>query len=601
MKIFTRISNMINKTKSVYKRFPFSMVFICISAVFFIIDVINSNKTPVMTPVADSSIDYMGYGYMTFMLTVMALFLNLFAEALRGSAKDKEELKRFKYIHLGAFFFLAITFYGVYNKVINPGESLFSYDAKYVYFGVLVALIFACMYIGKILHHEDYPIYFLKILRAAFISLCYSLVLYLGIVAIFSAITHLFDKVIDFKLYVSMWIVIFLPFNVGVFLSNFPRFATSFEDYQVSKVFKILASYIIIPVFIVYLFILLEYFAKILITGVLPKGVITNLVLWFALLSVGLLFICTLIKDVPLVRIFRKIFPVVMLPVLGMMFLSIFIRVKEYGITENRFFVIMGGIFSTLSMVYYIGYRKNSNIFIPILFSVMVLISAVGPISAYNLSASSQTARLTKILSRNGMISNGAIVAKTDLPYSDKKEIIKIINYLSEDHRPRESKYLPGEFTFNSENLEKLLGFGLPQGEETYGLENDYNYSFDYSSPIDIKGYDRIIKVNVGLFTQEQSFGNYVIKNEDSNNVDIYYKNGNGEINFASFALKDVYKKMVALKQSKGTIDLEDLSIEGESNQIKYKIIFTEVYGYGPNEGAIDYDIEFYLLATKLE
>lgn len=592
MKILYRALNTLNRSKSAYKRFTPSMVFIILSAVFFSYYVASNT---VVEYSSDPRQVYFKLAWLLIIAAVGATFITLFEEALKTSSKNEYELKRSKYIQVAAIIILLILIFGVYSKLFQQ-EDFMAYDTKYVYFGVLLFLSCACLFIGKIFNHKNFVEYFFKIVEAMFISLSFSTVLFIGLSAIYFLITKLFDIAIVDKVYIITFIIIYLPFNVGIFLSYFPRNEIDFDNYKLAKPFVILVSYITVPIFIIYAFILYIYFFKILIQAELPKGVITNLVLVFALLTVILLFISSVIKSNKLVEKFREFFPVIMIPILVMMFYAIFIRISNYGLTENRYFVIAAGIYTLISMIYYIFYRSNSNIFIFISLAAIIFLSTIGPVSAYNLSASSQDARLASILNANGMLESNQIKPKKNVSLDDKIQIKEIVEYLSNNHRSWESKYLPKNFEFNNENFEEVFGFNI-EDDKLFSGDSEYNFKFD--RPIDIKGYDKILKFD--SFDIKQSLvGNYFVDVEDGIYT-IGYKNGRQEFDLTSFAGKEVFDKMIALKESKDIVDVEDLKIEGVSNNIKYKIVFTLVGYYGSKNELSNYYIEFYLLTASVD
>ena len=592
MKIFYKALNTLNRSKSAYKRFTPSMVFVILSAIFFSYYVTSRS---VVEYSSDPRQVYFKIAWLLIIATAGATFLTLFKEALKTSSKNEYELKRSKYIQAAAIIILLILLYGVYSKLFQQ-EDFMAYDTKYVYFGVLFFLACACIFIGKIFNHKNFVEYFFKIVEAMFISLSFSTVLFLGMAAIYFLITKLFDVTIVDKVYIITFIIIYLPFNVGIFLSYFPRNEIDFDKYKLAKPFVILVSYITVPIFIIYAFILYMYFFKILIQAELPKGVITNLVLVFALLTVILLFISSVIKSNKLVEKFREFFPVIMIPILVMMFYAIFIRISKYGLTENRYFVVAAGIYTLISMIYYIFYRSNSNIFIFISLAAIIFLSTIGPVSAYNLSASSQDARLASILNANGMLESNQIKPKKNVSLDDKIQIKEIVEYLSNSHRSWESKYLPKNFEFNNENFEEVFGFNI-EDDKLFSGESEYNFKFD--RPVDIRGYDKILKFD--SFDIKQSLvGNYFLNVEDGTYT-IGYKNGRKEFDLTSFTAKEVFDKMIALKESKDIIDVEDLKIEGVSNNIKYKIVFTLVGYYGSKNELSNYYIEFYLLTASVD
>lgn len=592
MKIFYKALNTLNRSKSAYKRFTPSMVFVILSAIFFSYYVASNTVEEYSS---DPRQVYFKLAWLLIIAAVGATFITLFKEALKTSSKNEYELKRSKYIQVVAIIILLILIFGVYSKLFQQ-EDFMAYDTKYVYFGVLLFLSCACLFIGKIFNHKNFVEYFFKIVEAMFISLSFSTVLFIGLSAIYFLITKLFDIAIVDKVYIITFIIIYLPFNIGIFLSYFPRNEIDFDNYKLAKPFVILVSYITVPIFIIYAFILYIYFFKILIQAELPKGVITNLVLVFALLTVILLFISSVIKSNKLVEKFREFFPVIMIPILVMMFYAIFIRISDYGLTENRYFVVAAGIYTLISMIYYIFYRSNSNIVIFISLAAIIFLSTIGPVSAYNLSASSQDARLASILNANGMLESNQIKPKKNVSLDDKIQIKEIVEYLSNNHRSWESKYLPKNFEFSNENFEEVFGFNI-EDDKLFSGDSEYNFKFD--RPIDISGYDKILKFD--SFDIKQSLvGNYFVDVEDGIYT-IGYKNGRQEFDLTSFAGKEVFDKMIALKESKDIVDVEDLKIEGVSNKIKYKIVFTLVGYYGSKNELSNYYIEFYLLTASVD
>ena len=86
-----------------------------------------------------------------------------------------------------------------------------------------------------------------------------------------------------------------------------------------------------------------------------------------------------------------------------MMFFAIYLRISEYGLTENRYIVIAGGLWVFLSLIYYIFYREKSNITVPIFLAAIILITGIGPASATSLSLRSQNARFEKLLKENNL------------------------------------------------------------------------------------------------------------------------------------------------------------------------------------------------------
>ncbi|MGO1581116.1 MAG: DUF4153 domain-containing protein [Peptoniphilaceae bacterium] len=597
MKIINSILNTLNKTKSSFQRFPLAMLSIFISFIFFMIGE-NKKQSIFLSNVYKGNEQlYIKYGYLFFILTIILVLISLLNELLKNSARDEEELKKFKLISRGAYILTIPLIYALYNNVIFKETGLFLYEDMYKYFGLLAFFSLVVTYIAKINYHKDYVFYFIKILKAGMISLGYSFIMLVGLFSIYYAVQELFGEKINPLVYTNTALAIFLPFNFGVFFSNFPKIRDSLVNYKISKVIKVLINYIIIPIFTIYAIILYLYFAKIILIKSIPEGIISNLVLWFCLLSIFLLFITTVIKDIEISKIFNKIFPIILLPLLIMLFYAIGIRIYEYGFTESRYYVLMGGIFSFISMLYYIFYKDSSNITIIILFSIIILISSVGPLNAYNISATSQNKKFESILLKNKMIKDNKIIPKSDIDKNDKKAIESIVNYMTVKHRPWELKYIPKDYENNEENFEKLLGFKYTKDDSEL---DSVHFNYDRSYSITIAGYTNMVAMNLSSNNDIiAESGNYTANIEDGV-VNIDYKSKD-EFTLVKFSIKEVFDKYKAIKNSNQSVTLDYIAIKGSENGINYKIIFTSLESYqnSLSPEKCDYDFSFYILTDS--
>src|SRR5690606_17106404 len=117
---------------------------------------------------------------------------------------------------------------------------------------------------------------------------------------------------------------------------------------------------------------------------------------------------------------FSKLFFWLMAPLLILLFVAIWVRVSDYGLTEMRYFIILMALWLTGITLYFILYRGPSIQIIPISLFAMVLLSTYGPQSAASMSKASQQSRLQRF------------IKQTDDTAVQEK--ISIINYLVEFH-----------------------------------------------------------------------------------------------------------------------------------------------------------------------
>lgn len=582
MKIFRTIYQTLKNVTSSIKRFPVTMISSLLAS-FSMAKALNFRS------IDEGHVIYSRYGALfiagIFIYTVIALGL----EALIGQVENKEA-KRAYYLSTFVAYALSLPLmYGLYEVIYSKDLGFFAYENKYIYFGMLGVFIVMASYIAKLSYHKDYVSYVSKIIDSFIIANIYSTVVFIGISAIIFALKSLFNIYFTDNIYMKIFYFIFLCFNVAIFLSNFPKTRESFNDSQFSKATRVLMLYIILPLILIYSAILLIYFLKILIIWQLPKGTIVNLVLWFSIFTVFYQFFAQKLEGKAILN-FRRYYPYVLMPLLAMMFLAIIIRIREYGLTENRYFVIAGGTWVLISQIYYLTYRKNSNIFIPIILSGVILISCLGPISSYRLSFKNQANRLEKVLTKNGMLESGKIISKDDLSKEDRETIISTISYLRNNHRDKSLDYFSEGSLKDLEQMESSLGFELDNNYET-----KYNfYYLDENTLLDIEGYEKMTVIDSSA--KESQISNYKIK-FNSKTIEIFATEGEEKTLLQEIDLKALGDKLETLQKSNGTINPDDLSITGDFKGSKYKIIFRNIDMYYMEQS--DIFINFYFLYNK--
>ncbi|MBE3089380.1 MAG: DUF4153 domain-containing protein, partial [Actinobacteria bacterium] len=248
-------------------------------------------------------------------------------------------------------------------------------------------------------------------------------------------------------------------FGTCFFLGGIPAIDEELDENNYPVIFKILVLYIVIPILSAYTLILYIYFVKILITRQWPSGLVSNLVLWYSMIGIAVLFFISPLKDlVKWVKYFIFWFSKIILPLIVMMFVSMGIRLSAYGITENRYYVLIMGAWIAAIMIY-ISLKKNTrNIILPVSLAIIAVLSVMGPWSSFSVSEFSQNKRLESILTKYDMIENNTIIkTKTELPDADKTEITQIISYFENSKRLKDVKYLPENY--NNSNFEDEFGF----------------------------------------------------------------------------------------------------------------------------------------------
>ncbi len=250
-------------------------------------------------------------------------------------------------------------------------------------------------------------------------SALFSAVIFAGLSLALLAIHQLFDVRIDVKRYPEMWVVVAGIFNTWMFLSGVPRHFEALDaDIDYPKGLRIFAQYVLLPLLVLYLLILYAYGAKIILLWNWPKGIISYLVICVA--AVGSLTFLFLYpygesEEHQWIKKAGRIFYLLMLPLLILLFIAISMRLSDYGITMHRYIIFMMGLWLSAVSLYTISGRANIR-FIPMSLTAFLLISIIGPWSMFSVSERSQVNRLEKMLTQHGILKERKIVNENLLP-----------------------------------------------------------------------------------------------------------------------------------------------------------------------------------------
>lgn len=250
---------------------------------------------------------------------------------------------------------------------------------------------------------------FLRILTAAL----YSVVLFLGISAAISAMNFLFGFKFEWDTYLILWICIAGLFNTTFFLAGLPANLEELEqDYSYPKGLKLFTQYLLIPLATVYVLILLAYEIKILLAWNLPKGLVSTLILSYAvfgILSLLLVYPIRNLDENKWLKTYSRYFYFLLIPLLLLLFVAVGTRVFRYGITENRYFLILLAVWLFGITIYFLISKKQNIKLIPVSLCLVTLLSVYGPQSAFAVAETSQKQILINIFKKYHAVFNGKI------------------------------------------------------------------------------------------------------------------------------------------------------------------------------------------------
>ncbi len=367
------------------------------------------------------------------------------------------------------------------------------------YLALTLAFYLIFLFIPYFFRRDHFELYCVEILIRFLITYFYAAVLYLGIGSIVFTVNMLFAISLKGVIYFDVWLVVAGIFAPAYFLAEIPLLESEFDIDSYPKVLKILFLYIVVPMIIIYSVILYVYFVKIIIVRSWPAGIVSNLVLWYGLICSGVFFCIYLLHSK--IKWLQKLlvtFPGLLLPLLAMMFLAMGIRIRAYGTTESRYFVVIAGLWITGWMLYYLLAKKVRNIFLPVSLAFLAVFSVIGPWSAYSISKWDQNRRFTAILMKYNMI-DGEKLAKPNRPITpeEKAQIISLLTYFKYSHSLHDLKCLPENFKLGE--MAKVFGF---QWDPDASPDRDGKsfFSYQYQNPkngqlTNIRGFDYYIDI----------------------------------------------------------------------------------------------------------
>jgi len=576
----SKIKNFINTAalnlKKTVFRFPTVLVFLAaITIIVFI--TIESN--------------YFNENYPLERLVFTGIFGALMSTAVQFMLERHKNLSKYTLLfYCAAFVLSAIYYYFMTDETVSQSMVVHLLVISF-------ALFAAYLYLPSSKNEVDFGNVALAHFKAAFTAVLYGVVLFLGFVAIFGAIHVLLYK-LDSKIYAHTANIIFTFFTPVYYLSLLPEFNSDDENaakrkeasYNYPRVLEILVSNIMIPLISIFSVVLIIYFLKILITGVWPVGQVGPMVLGYSAAGYFIYILCSKLNNRFSV-LFRKFFPAVSLPLVAMQLFSSYIRVKAYGITESRYYVILFGVFSIIcALVLLFGKKKNPN-FIVLLSAIFAILSIIPPIDALTISRNSQETRLEEILVRNNMLVNNKIVPNKDVSKDDKYEITNISNYLERMGYLKSIEWFPTEYITGSEyygNFEKLYGFSPYYDRYLPEKESGYVYvRLDDNIEIDVSGYDKLIKLSIiNRIDKDVTAGSFNINNQKyiieqktdaAGNITLTILNESGSA-IIEIPMKEFTDKLFeSADEAKSLKSPDELTIYAQNESLKIRIIVNDL------------------------
>ena len=471
-------------------------------------------------------------------------------------------------------------------------------------------IFFLCFLLVPIIGKKDEEEkYFQSVIVDKTVTILFSVVLFLGLIAVFATIDGLSLIKLDSNIYIETWLFVVFVFSVIFFLSKLKKVDESLENYEIHKIFKFLIYFIVIPLITTYTGILYVYFGKMLITRSWPQGLVSHLILWYTIFSLFIMIMVTpMAKKDSVARVFKKYFPFASLPLLVLSIVSISKRISQYGVTPSRYFVVLLAMWLIFCMVSSIFKARLSVILISLI--TVVYISVFTPVNNRRITLMSQNKRFEKILVKHGLLKDGKLVKKPELAKEKKYEVTDVLNYILgiNDRRNDIENLKPfgktdGKPYKDREEFEKSLGIDTAwyQYSDFGSIGDSYFVTFginenvlvsQYNGIEEVKGYDYAITNLESYFTDNNNvkefFGKYPVKLSQEG-IAVY--DGKIEdnkelikVNMPEIVDKIIKNPEIQQRVNKRKDEIKDsvvpeniLEFTGENEKVKYKVKVIEI------------------------
>ncbi len=272
-----------------------------------------------------------------------------------------------------------------------------------------------------------------RLVSATILTGIWAFALNMGLMAALASTDFLFNLSIPGERYEELWIIIAGIFCTTFFLSRIPRQPAELHaDLAYPKEVRLFSTFLLVPLVTVYFLILYLYTAKILLTGEWPEGQLAYIILGFSV--VGLLTYLALYplrKEMAWVRVAGTALCVAIIPQALVLFWSLWFRVSDYGLTENRYLVYVYGAWLLGVSLYLLISRIKDIRVIPVSLFVLAILSSFGPWGAFSVAIHSQANRLASLLEANGRFQDGRYVStEGEVPGKDLFEMRQILYFL---------------------------------------------------------------------------------------------------------------------------------------------------------------------------
>ena len=338
---------------------------------------------------------------------VLPAFLAAVAIVLAGEARGLAPLARH-----GAALAVALVIYcaGLWGWWLDPASYVLA-------LGLMLAVPLA-PYVGRPRDDASCWRFAHDVWLAVAIAIFAALLVGAGVSAVLGSISYLFAADLPSSLFGHVGNVAVSLVGPLAWLAGLPeRFDRPIEQgaqtETTSRGVAAMVKFLLAPLLLVYTAILYVYALKIGFEAALPKSRLGYMVLGYGTASAltALMAWPTRATAGPIVALFWRSWHWLVLPPVALLFMAVIVRVRDYGLTEQRYMLLLVGVWLVVTAAW-LTWRPGRDLRVaPGVLAALVLAASVGPWGALGASVASQKGRLQAALTEAGVFRDGRIVA----------------------------------------------------------------------------------------------------------------------------------------------------------------------------------------------
>ena len=340
-------------------------------------------------------------------------------------------------------------------------------------------------------------------------------ILYLLYLAIAITIKSLFD--INYKIWNGWYEQVALVLFCGLAPVLFFAMEDHPETIEIRRFWAVLLNWVLTPALLIYTVVLYVYAAKILFTWNLPKGGVAIMVTVFFVIFFAAKMLQMLTEPRPF-KWFYDHFSLFVLPLLALFWAGLSRRLADYGLTESRYYLLLGGGLMTVCALIFLFRNRRGYFALTAATLVTVLLVVLVPsLRGEKVAMRSQVHRVRTLAQQLDRLNDDGTLRLPDPDPADTaqmekhRKLYQSLNYIGVN----DMLVLDREFGLSSpraylETLSELTrnyasAWSEESAEEVVEEESEEWVTLLYNDerPLDIRGYSQVYAERVGWWVQD--------------------------------------------------------------------------------------------------